>query len=263
MPRRSVPTGVDKQAGIQDNLRIRFRDGTGVLASKNEADNLRFDEFTSTGGLEGWTLDNPPEEYAFGVYIKGPNSIRETKQAEITFENPVWDQKDLLVDGAPPPNAAHRVSVAPFALPPVLELVAAEQVGFTAGWWAVTDAFGVGKPGKNLLTQCAPLAAIELGQNQGIQVPMRDSIPEGCTYISLGINGPFLNEIAALNTTVIWRQVDIPTYPRWPVVYPLRGPLIARKRLSFDVNTTAGGGGERKTKRKHKRPAGSRKKKKR
>lgn len=255
MPRRTADTGPDKEAGIQDGIRIRYRDGAALLASKNEADNARFDEFDSKGNLEGWVLDNPPEEYGFGVYVQGPGFPTPTRQGTITFEDPSYDQRGPLVDGDPPPDQAHRAQVGTFALPPVVELVATGFLGFAAGWWAVTDAFGIGPVGGGKITPVAPLVALEVSQGQKIRVPMRDSVPEGVTYITIGANGPFPNEAAALNTATIYRQLDVPTHPRWPAVLDLE-KFFNKQLLSFDKNTTVAGRGKKAKKKKKKPPGG-------
>lgn len=266
MPRRIAQTGPELASGITENVRIDF-EGNVRLTGKNRLDNATFEEFTPLGELRGWTLDKPPQETGFGVYLKGPGHDTSTRQAILRFGAPHYDQNTPLIDGSAPPDQTHKAQVPPFSLPPEYELVDAVNVGFAAGWWAVTYAYAMGSnagatgssagtavggptgdpsgtaTGTGGVTQVAPLMAIELGQGQGIRIPLGGTAPEGVAYIPIGMAGPFPTELEALDAREVYEQKSVPTTPRLPAFVDLPGPYEKTKPLSFTINTTKVGAG--------------------
>jgi hypothetical protein len=242
-------------------MRIQF-DEDGVLSGKNEADNPMLNQFTATGELEAWpNIDEPPEEVGFGIYGRGPGFPRMTKQAEMDFEDPYFEQRDPLIEANSPPSASQAAPIAPFRFPPVLELVDSGFRGFAEGWYAFNHAWGI-KGG--LITNCSPITAGFLNQNQGAEVPMPDELPEGSTFVAVGMAGPFSTEAAALAANFTWEQRREDTNPRIPPTITLKGPLKTDKKLQFNKNETFVGersGGKRKPRGKKRKRPGRRQKK--
>lgn len=241
-PRRTAISGPDMAAGIPNNIRLTY-EGIAKLTGKNEMDNPIFNEFTPGGKLKGWTIDHPPEETGFGIYITGPGHLTSTRQGKLSFGSAFYEQKEPMVDGPTAPDVTHVASVPPFSLPPQLELVEVANVGFAAGWWAVTFAYGIGEEGSGGTTQCAPIAPIELGQGQILRIPLGGTAPEGVTWVEIGMAGPFTTELAALDAREVFRQVTIPTSPRLPAYKDLLGPYVHEKTMSFTQNTAKVGSG--------------------
>lgn len=246
MPRRYLRNGTDIQAGSVNNMRVR-KDGTAVLAGKNKMDNIRMNEFDQDGNLMGWTLDNPPEEVKHGVYGRGPGFPNFTRQGELEFIDPFFSMRGPLIVGEPPPDPTHRSAVAPFSLPPMIELVSNGQIGFAEGWWPVTHAYlSLGT------TNAGPWSAIFLNQGQIMTVFLDEQPPEGVLAYLIGIGeGPFLTENAAMNATTAFLNATIPTMPKLPFSYDIKqfkkGPP-----MSFIINTTKIGEGRDTTKPKTK-----------
>jgi len=262
MPRRIANTATDKQAGLPTNLRFRYRDGAGVLSGKNEMDNVLLDEFSATGELEGWVLDEPPEPVGIGIYRQIPGNPKMTKQGSVEL-GAAWDGKDPHIDGDSPPDVTRQSTIAPYAQPPRLELVAsAGGVGYPAGWWAHAHAWGIGKIKKGLVTNCCLPFAAYCDNGQGFRLTINEEAPEGVTFMVLGMAGPFATEAAALNTTVMFEQERLPTNPRLPSIKDLMGRYRTNRRLSFTVNETYLGE-KKKPKHKKKKKPGQNKKKKR
>lgn len=261
MPRRYTGSGPAMAGGGSENLRIKFN-GEAVLVGKNEADNPILDQFTQTGELEGWVLDHPPEQTAIGVYAEGPG-ITMSRQAIIDLStDPYHDQKDPLIQDHSPPDQTTQAAIAPYLLPPLLELVpSAGGVGYPQGWWAFVYAFGIGKKGKKgkggLRTNCGPVFALFLNNGEGARIPLDGiTVPEGVTFISIGMMGPFASENLALNTNVIYEQKVESTYPRVPATTDLVGGFKTGRRLSFVINETFLGTSGRKPKHKKKKHPG-------
>lgn len=241
-PRRGAITGPDKAKGVITNLRIQY-DGDAVLASKNEVDAPRLDKFDINGDLAGWVLDSPPEETGIVPYALGPGFPRFTKQHEpLDFAVPFYDQRDPLINGDAPEDPTHRARIAPFTLPPMLQLISNGIVGYKPGWYGFTYAYKVGKKGKGLTTNCAPLVAVYLDNGQGAIVTLPETATEGVTFLVIGMTQAYATEAAALNATKVFVQKEIKTKPRIPATDTLKGPLFTKEKLSFTENETYLGG---------------------
>lgn len=233
MPRRITQSPEDKARSLSEFLRHRG-DGKTVLTSKNEADNPAFDRFDTDGKLEGVVLDGPFEESGFKAYGKGPGSpTYESLQAVVPRTEPYWEQRAPFVTGDTLPDANKPSQLAPYALPPRLELISDANVGFAGGWRSITWAYGYEVDGVLFVTNCAPLFTLNIANGTGLRITPPGGVPENVPLIVFGITDAFATQNEAANATEVWVQKTVSTRPRVPSTVDMWGPEQRTKTIPF------------------------------
>lgn len=227
----------------RDNENVRVGISTGLeLASLNLLPNPDLRDFAPDGdpvecvlnsedaaeALNNYVRQLSREDLATGLLTRLVDTLyRKQNGSPLPIDRPSYGQFQPLVSGPSPYPVTQQAPVAPFDAPEV-EVVPLNRTGLAAGWVPVAIALVIGNPRRRramTLTGPSPVIAVEVSQNQGLDILFPQLNAEGVTGIAVLSGFSQTSEPAAKSAQLfVQRIIDIRSSNRdsWSFSGPLR-----------------------------------------